>query len=186
MAIGAVEYNETGLWLSWALLRGAQWREGKAAEYPEDGRNVRAEKALRAAGEYLRANLQTSAGIKRMAMLVDACRESGVDPLAVGLDVSGLPGVESERVASRYFFDRGREQPDDLTHEELLRDIFVASLHDLNTDHGWDIEPDSTLGKLLRREAVVMDPPPDPAVELMTEIRDLMRELVVIVRGREG
>lgn len=179
--IDVADVQKAGFWIAASLQWTAQWREAKTEDYPDDARNPRAAQALHAAERYVRTKLQQSDGVNRMADLVQAASEAGIDLLAGGVNVAGLPGVDSQRVASRYFFDNTPGEPDDHTHEELLRDLYRASLRDLS-DYDWDVEGDSKLGRLVKAQAG-RAAPTDPVVERLTEIRDLMFDRLPAVRG---
>jgi len=157
-------------WVANALERDGEWRTLKAQEYPDDVRNVRAANALHAAAKYVRT-APTSKGLERLQSLVELCTESGLDLTGSAYEV-GFPGPESQRVATRYFFDHAPEPADSHSHEELLHDLYTACLRDLS-EPMHDVPAGSPLEQLL---AKANPRPTDPVVALLTEIRDLLRE----------
>jgi hypothetical protein len=160
-------------WLAEALDQSARWRQSKAVDYPEDPRNAKSAAALARAAAYVRQ--KEGGGIHLMRELVAACDETGYDFTSFG-----LPGEESQRLAGRYGFDHDPGLPDDASHDALLRQIFVASLDDIrDAFDNWDDEvpPDSALGRLFAEHLPQRKVAPEPSiVELLTEIRDLLRD----------
>ncbi|MFL5914117.1 MAG: hypothetical protein ACJ752_00560 [Gaiellaceae bacterium] len=121
-------YLETRLWLGNALERTADWRSDKETEFPDDPRNGRAAVALRTAAYYVRG-ANESAGVARFAELVRDSLGSGIDLLITG--EAGFTHPEAERIAARYFFDRFATMPNEADHEQLLVDLYDATLRDL-------------------------------------------------------
>jgi len=170
MATTTAHTDEARLWLANALDESATWRSAKAAEYPDDRRNSSASVALRLAARHLRTT-PDSAGARLIADLLDDSKASGLDLVGSHSDY-GLPGLESERVAARYFFDHQPGMPDADSHEELLRDLHDAMLRDLSDS---DIHPNSPLARRLAN-AGQMPTPEDPVGELIAELRLRARE----------
>jgi hypothetical protein len=177
--MSVMDLNESGFWVASLLERSAEFRAEKATDYPDDARNRRSEAALREAAIYVRAQLGRSRGIQRIAELVSAGRASDIELIPVDPRIAGFPGPGSERLLSRYGFDRRDEPLDVLSHEEVLHELHKAMLQDLNSEHGWEIDPDSSLGQRLRstlgnREAL------DSGIEtvrLLTDIRNVLGEI---------
>jgi hypothetical protein len=153
-------------WLVDALEANASWRDEKAAEYPDDPRNARAAGALRSAAMHT-LHARESAGVDRFAELVEAAENSGVAFMS-GHDFPG----EAQQVASRYFFDNLPGNADFQTHERLLLELHDASVRSLGE---WSIAHDSPLGRLIAQEKP--SGPQAPELALLTEIRDLVREM---------
>ena len=128
-------------WLVDALNANAAWRELKAEDYPDDTRNHRAAAALRSAASHVQGTTN-SPGVERFVELDNACADSGMVLIVDG----SLPGQESQRVATRYFFDNLPASPDLHTNERLLLDLYDASLLDLRE---WSLSSDSPLGRLI-------------------------------------
>src|SRR5262245_18960586 len=160
-------------WLSEVLTSTHFWREEKAEEYPDDSRNSRSAEALWEAVMYVHSPLMRSKALPKFIVLYTTCLRSDID-----LTARDFRGRESERVAAQYFFDRGTGAADDETREQLLGDLYEATLEDLQH---YDVYPGSPLGHLLGKVA------PEPEAEssgeseanvvaLLTEIRDLLRD----------
>jgi hypothetical protein len=162
--------RETRFWLANALEQSAEWRQSKAAEYPDDRRNWSAVVALRGAAGYVRST-PDSDGVKLIAELLADCKASGLDLIGPRSEY-GLPGLESERVAARYFFDHQPGTPDAESHEGLLRDLYDAMARDLGN---FDIHPNSQLARRLTR-AGQMPTEKDPVADLVAELRVRSRE----------
>jgi hypothetical protein len=157
-------------WLANAFTNSAAWRDEKAQEYPDDPRNAHSVEALLSAATYVQ-KIDESMGIRLMCSFERAASESGnevADAELVGLGL--LPGSESQRIVGRYFFFPGDELPDATAHEELLRELYEACLHDARE---WDVDEDSPLGQLVEPAE---PEPTEQALKLLTEIRDLLRD----------
>ena len=165
----AAHFNEARSWLANALEQSSSWRQTKAEDYPDDPRNIRAASALRAAAYYVRG-VQASPGVQRIAGLQHDCMASGIDLIGANCE-NGWPGAESERIAARYFFDHFPDAWNPQTHEELLEDLYQAVLGDVSES---GVTPNSPLAARLKKDE--QRPAADPVVELLTEIRDLLKE----------
>jgi hypothetical protein len=155
-------------WLATTLGTSAQWRHDKAVEYPGDVRNSNSAAALWSAAAYVRQ--RQGGGLYHMTQLFAACEE-------IEFDLVTYPGPKSERVAGRYGFEAKPPPLDDQSHDELLREIFIASLEDLRDELEDDIPPESSLaekiGKFVRARPAT---PEQTTIALLTEIRDLLRD----------
>jgi hypothetical protein len=144
-------------WLVDALNASAAWRELKAQDYPDDTRNHRAAAALRSAANHVQWTAN-SPGVERFVELDNACADSGMVLMVDG----SLPGQESQRVATRYFFDNLPGNADLHTNERLMLDLYEASLLDLRE---WSLSSDSPLGRLLLEGRPEVDSPDGDTAE---------------------
>jgi hypothetical protein len=103
---------------------------------------------------------------------VSAARQSGIELLAPTFGTAPLPGIESQRVASRYFFDNLSSSTDEMTHEELLDELATSSLQDLQ-EHMFEVPSESPIAKLLREESPTST---DPMLAALIEIRDRLAD----------
>jgi hypothetical protein len=173
--VGTFQVNEIRSWLGFRLDEVARWRETKAAEYPDDERNERSAIALHSASQYVRTvDPSKSHGLVRVARIVEAAHQSGIDLLQPHFASAPLPGVESQRVASRLGFDNHPGALDAMEHEEFLSDLAHAMIRDLH-ERLFELEKDSPLAKLLRAESTPASSP-DPAVVLLDDLANLIRE----------
>jgi hypothetical protein len=155
-------------WLATTLGASAQWRINKANEYRDDPRNANSASALLQAVTYVRQ--KNGAGISQMIQLFAACEE-------IDFELVTFAGPKSERVAGRYGFDHESLPVDDASHNELLQEIFVASLEDLRDGLEDDIPLESQLAEMIRNFVPQRAATPERAtIVLLTEIRDLLRD----------
>ena len=89
----------------------ADWRDLKAAEYPDDERNEQSARALRSLADY-----------------IDGGDSEGADALAPFICDMSLGGEEAHRAVSRYGF--GYNVTADSQHDEFLRELWAACLED--------------------------------------------------------
>jgi hypothetical protein len=166
-------------WLATALGASATWRQDKAAQYPDDRRNVTSMTALSSAAAYVR-HKPGGGGIFHMVQLFAACEE-------LEYDLVTYPGPKSERVAGRYGFDRVTPPLDDASHDLLLNEIFLASLEDLREELEDDVPEGSRLAKLfaefLPARPVSIE---ETSIALLTEIRDLLRDRLPVAVETQG
>jgi hypothetical protein len=161
-------------WLSDALFDSAKWRQAKAQEYPDDPRNSNSATALLNAASYVRNPNHQGAGIFRMTQLLAACTEVEYELIT---EDNEYPGPKSERVASRFGFDGDFTPSKDETHNQLLLDIFAASLEDLRDELEDEVPPGSGLAELIAEHLPALPATPEQAtIALLTEIRDLLRD----------
>jgi hypothetical protein len=164
-------------WLAPALDESSTWRLGKAEEYPDDPRNSNSMVALSSAAGYVRDKGKHGRGIYQMTELVAAC-----DQIGHNLTEYGFAGPQSERRAGRYGFDRGAPPLDDASHNQLLEDLFVASLEDLRELFEDGDEYAIPAGSRFLAEMIAEHLPARPvspeetSIALLTEIRDLLKE----------
>lgn len=114
-------------------------------------------------------------GLHLMRELVAACEEAHYDAMGDGY-VYGFPGEKSERLAGRYGFDHEPGLPGDASHDGLLREIFVASLEDIRDSLEGEVAPDLRLGQLFSAHLAAKVVGEPSVIEVLTEIRDLLRE----------
>jgi hypothetical protein len=173
--VGTFQVNEIRSWLGFRLDEVARWRETKAAEYPDDERNEHSAIALHSASQYVRTvDPSRSHGLVRVARIVEAAHQSGIDLLQPHFASAPLPGVESQRVASRFGFDNHPGTPDAMDHEEFLSELARAMIRDLQ-ERLFELEKDSPLAKLLKAEGSPAAAA-DPAVALLDELGNVIRE----------
>lgn len=172
------QVNEVRAWLGFRLDDVARWRETKAAEYPDDERNAHSAVALHGAAQYVRtADASKSHGLIGLTRLVEAAHQSGVDLLQPAFASAPLPGLESQRTASRFGFDNAPGTPDAMDHEEFLSELARAIRRDLH-ERLFELDKDSPLAKLLNAE-MTSTAPADPAVGLLAELVEFVRNAQV-------
>jgi hypothetical protein len=173
--VGTFQVNEVRSWLGFRLDDVARWRETKAAEYGDDERNAHSAVALHGAAQYVRTvDPSKGHGLVRVTRIVEAAHQSGVDLLKPAFASAPLPGLESQRVASRFGFDNLPAAPDAMDHEEFLSELANAILRDLH-ERLFELDKNSPLAKLLKAESAPAAPA-DAGVALLTDLADLIRE----------
>ena len=153
----------------------ANWRAEKAAEYPDDERNAQSAVALHGAAQYVRTvDPSKSHGLIRVTRIVEAAHQSGIDLLEPAFASAPFPGLESQRVASKFGFDNVPGRADAMDHEEFLSDLGNGILRDLH-ERLFELDRDSPLTKLLQAE-IVPATPADPAVGLLNDLVSAIRD----------
>jgi len=99
--------------LAEALREQAHWREGKAAQYPEDRRNEQSVAAIRSLADFVETDERASKAVQDLACLVD---ETWGDAHL---------GVEPARMVSRYGFGY-KVDPGPAQHETFLEELVLA------------------------------------------------------------
>jgi hypothetical protein len=171
--VGTYQVNEVRTWLSSKLDEVARWRDAKAAEYPDDERNAHSAAALKAAAQYVRTAEPHSHGLLRITRLVETAHLSELDLLKPAFVTAPLPGLESQRVASRFGFENRPGVPDKMECEEFLDDLARAIVRDLS-ERLFELDPNSPLAKLLRSESAA---PTDPSLAQLAAMADTLRAI---------
>jgi len=111
----------------------AEWRRGKAEEYPDDERNAQSAEALESLAEYVESEVGRITAVHELVLLEPHLFE--------GLT---LGGEETQRTVSRYGYGYRAVAP--FEHDHILGELVVTCLtdaYDFAADHGED--PTETL-----------------------------------------
>jgi hypothetical protein len=116
--------NSVKIALSNGFLEQAEWRRGKAEEYPDDYRNLQAAEGLAALAKWVQELDDADPRLAKLGALYD------FDSLD-----SDAGGEEGSRLASRFRFDRADE-----SFDEFLDSFVKAEIQDamLNADEPFE------------------------------------------------